>query len=296
MALERNQISIIEADVNRASIVLDELRDELIDHLCCEVEKLIDDGLTFEEAYGHIKKTVTIEMLQSIEENTIQQLDKNYQLMKNLMRITGNVSLILIAAGTVMRIFAITGSAIVLTSAFAILCLFFIPLVLYTYRPDPVNHKNRSLKFMVFFASVLFPLGILFRTMMWNGSGIMLTVAFVIVIFAVLPLTWQEVKRTTHDSKDRILFLFGLFALGVFILAMAFKIFHLPAATVLLATGSVLLVSGFLPIYTFREYSKTKTISSQFVYLVIASVYIVTMTILMSFGVNSEMLNLIVKN
>ncbi|MEO8211319.1 MAG: hypothetical protein ABI840_12235 [bacterium] len=295
MALDKNQIKIIKEAVDRASLVLEDLRDELIDHLCCEIEVMMDNGESFESAYERIKQSVTIGILQTIEENTFKQIDKKYSLMKNLMKISGNISLILITTGTIMKLFSINGSTTVLTFAFTILCLLFLPLALYTYRPDPVNHKNQALKISIFLSCLFFSAGILFRTMNWQGANVLLAITFIILLFVVLPFSWLLLKRIILEKSDRQVYLIGIFSLAIFIVGVAFKMFYFPASAFLLTAGSILLVSVFLPLYTYREFKRTNNISARFIYLIIATIYVVTMVILMSFGSNN-LQNLITKN
>ena len=51
-------IEIIIAEVSKANISFSHLRDELIDHICCEVENEMQDGLSFENAFEKVKKII----------------------------------------------------------------------------------------------------------------------------------------------------------------------------------------------------------------------------------------------
>ena len=56
-SLDKSQIELIESDVESARIILETLSQELVDHICCEVENEMEkNGKTFEEAYALIKK------------------------------------------------------------------------------------------------------------------------------------------------------------------------------------------------------------------------------------------------
>ncbi len=45
--LNKRQVDIIVADVERAKITLLHLADDLIDHICCEVESEMNQGKSF---------------------------------------------------------------------------------------------------------------------------------------------------------------------------------------------------------------------------------------------------------
>jgi hypothetical protein len=154
---------------------------------------------------------------------------------------------------------------------------------MYTQRTDS-SGANRKIKIAVFLAGIFFPVGILFRTMHWPGANKLLFAAFIIILFAVLPFMWVSIKQKTNDIKERRMFLFGIISLGIFITATALKMFHLPMAGIALSVGSIFLVTIFLPLYSYNEFTKTNKISAQFIYIIIASVYVATMVMLMSFG------------
>ena len=127
-SLNENQIKLIEADVETARITLVNLSDELVDHICCEVERLMEmKGKSFDEAYKEIKKQTGTHVLQKIQQNTLYLIDKNYKLMKNTMKITGNVSLSLIAFGTIFKIMYWPGATMLLVVGFVLLCFLFFP-------------------------------------------------------------------------------------------------------------------------------------------------------------------------
>lgn len=51
MKLKNSQIEFIELDLRKRGISFEDLREDLVDHICCEVEQLMDEGLTFMDAY-----------------------------------------------------------------------------------------------------------------------------------------------------------------------------------------------------------------------------------------------------
>ena len=81
--LNSKHIRLIEADVENARITINNLSQELVDHICCEVESLMSSGKSFEEAYTIIKEQAGIKVLQQIQENTLYLIDKKYKTMKS---------------------------------------------------------------------------------------------------------------------------------------------------------------------------------------------------------------------
>jgi hypothetical protein len=99
--LSLNDIDQISRDVNRQEITFSHLLEELIDHLCCDVENEMKKGLSFAEAYRSIKQKMGPRRIKEIQEETLYAVDTKYRKMKNTMKISG-------IAGTVLLGFAAT--------------------------------------------------------------------------------------------------------------------------------------------------------------------------------------------
>lgn len=175
--LDSRHIRLIESDVESARITINNLSQELVDHICCEVESLMSTGKSFEEAYAIIKEQAGIKVLQKIQENTLYLIDKKYKAMKTTMKITGNVSLALIAIGTALKIFHYPGASITLMLGFVMLCFVFFPAAIYmnyTYKKD---QRNPLMNLAILIGGIAFMIGVLFKLMHWPGAALLLFVA-----------------------------------------------------------------------------------------------------------------------
>lgn len=283
MSLNHKQVQMIEADVKNAGLMISVLHQELVDHICCEVEALIDDGKDFQEAYAIVIKHANIKMLQSIENNTMMLIDKKYAQMKIFTKISGNISLVLIALGTIMKIYALSGANIFLVIGFAILCMAFIPMLIYTSLPDNMKNKRLLFKISALIGCAAFAGGILFRVMNWPGSNILIIVAYLIILIISMPALLYDISKNTFDVTGRRINTFGVLSLMVFILSTMFKMFHLPGAMILMIMGAVMLVSITLPAITYLEYKKSGVITGRYIFIIILTFYVITMSLLMSY-------------
>ena len=148
--LSKCQVQQIADDFENARITFSHLADDLIDHICCEVENEMYEGKSFDEAYEIVKQQTGIKTLQKIQENTQYLIDKNYRIMKMTMKITGNVSLALLALATLMKILHLPGASILLLLGFVILGLVFFPSALYTNYRDLEGRKSLALHLSIF--------------------------------------------------------------------------------------------------------------------------------------------------
>jgi hypothetical protein len=162
-SLNKEQLEMIVSDVENARITFSHLSDELIDHICCEVEHLISEGKSFDEAYEIVKQQTGIKVLQKIQESTLYLIDKNYRRMKTTMKITGNLSLAMLGIGTVMKLFHWQGGSLLLMLGFTVLCLIFFPSAIYTNYKETKIKGSIPLHLSILIGGILFMAGVLFK-------------------------------------------------------------------------------------------------------------------------------------
>ncbi|RPH33792.1 MAG: hypothetical protein EHM93_03790 [Bacteroidales bacterium] len=75
-----------------------------------------------------------------------------------------------------------------------------------------------------------------------------------------------------------------------------FKVFHWPGAAVLMIVGSVLLVSIFLPLFTYSKFKETGKITGQFIYILISAMFFMLLSILLAINVSTNVLDVYAQN
>ncbi len=288
--LDKRHVELIVSDVERARITLSHLADELVDHICCEVENLMWEGKTFEEAYEIVKQQTGIKVLKKIQENTHYLIDKNYRIMKMTMKIAGNISLILLALGTVFRLFQWPGASIMLVLGFATLCLVFFPSAIYTnYRDSKVN-LPKMLHISILIGGVLFMLGVLFKVQFWPGSGVLLGLGWIFILFVFLPMLLFVKMRQSITSREKRIIAVGIVGLIIFELSTMFKLFHWPGAGILMVVGSVLIVSVFVPLFTYSKFKETGKITGHFIFIITGTIFFILFSTLLAINTSSDFL------
>ena len=69
--LTLQNIDQISHDVRREEIIFSHLLEDLIDHVCCDVEDEMQNGLNFTEAYRRVKDKMGPRRLKEIQEETL---------------------------------------------------------------------------------------------------------------------------------------------------------------------------------------------------------------------------------
>ncbi len=288
--LDKNQVKKIVTDVKQAQITLSHLADELVDHICSEVELQMWEGKSFEEAYEKVKRETGISVLQKIQENTQYLIDKNYRIMKMTMKIMGNVSLAMLGFATVMKLFHWPGASVVLVLGFFMLCFVFFPSAIYTTYKESKFGLSKLLHLSIFLGGILFMLGVLFKVMHWPGAGIMLMIGWVFILFVFLPVFLFVKRKELLTTREKVAMSFGVIGLIIFELSIMFKLFHWPGAAIMLVVGSIILITIFLPLYTYAKFKKAGKITGEYIFIITGSMFFILFNILLALNVSKNVL------
>lgn len=68
--LKSHEIEAMRDYLIEHGLSYEEVRDDVLDHLCCELEILLQEGKTFEEAFGEVRKEFDPKEIASIQSDT----------------------------------------------------------------------------------------------------------------------------------------------------------------------------------------------------------------------------------
>ena len=290
--LTNQQVDQIISDVENARITFSHLADELIDHICCEVEQEMGAGKSFDEAYNLVKQQSGIQVLQKIQENTQYLIDKNYRRMKMTMKITGNISLAILGLATTMKLFHWPGASILMMLGFIILCLVFFPAAIYANYKEVKIKASKVLHSSILIGGIAFMFGVLFRVLHLPGAAKLLFTGWILLLFVFLPILLFVKLGEIRSSKDKSIVAIGIIGLIIFELSTMFKVFHFPGATVLMILGSILLVTVFLPMFTYTKFKESGKITGQYIFLTISTMFFMLFSILLALNVSVDTLSI----
>jgi len=280
--LTKEQIDLIASDIKGQGIAYSHLEDDLIDHVCCDVEQEMDNGSDFNEAYRTVKERIGTHRLKQIQKDTLYFVDIKYRIMKDSIKITGVISMIMLAFAAIFKIMHWPGAGGLLVLGFFILCFVFLPVAIYAVYKQ--NNKKYTLIYIAALAGgISGMIGILFKIQHYPYANLLILIAVIIICVFVLPGFFIIKYREGKKSTPLILYIMGLFGLTSAIVgANILKLMHLPGATVLIILGMVILISIILPWYAYRSFKDTKSVSARFIYLLIGGMYFVLFSALLA--------------
>lgn len=222
--LSKNEIAFIKDDVKRCEITFSHLEEELIDHLCCLVEELINDGYTFDSALNNVKKDVGMDSLKAIEIQTIILINKKIQAMKKTMKISGIIGLSTIIISSIMKIMHWPGANLLLTLGFATLLLAYLPALSLTLKKEKILKRKMHLSYVGIITAFVLLLSFLFKIMHWPFYDYLKIVSWVLMFVFLIMLYNNVMKSEENRLLNQSMLLF--FAL-LFVITVSYSLFEI---------------------------------------------------------------------
>ncbi len=284
--LTEQQVTRVYYDVEKAGINFSHLSTDLVDHICCDIESQMQEGISFEKAYKVIQEEFGIKGLRQIQQDTLMLIDKNYRIMKKSMKTIGMLALALMAFGALFKIMHLPGASVMLTLSFFFTTFVFFPSLLYvTYKE--VNKKQQALLFIsAFLGGAAFTTGVLFKLMHWPGAAILLFGGLCLLTFLVIPIIL--ISRLKSAQSKRSVIWMGFISLMVLITGLMLKLLHLPGAAILLALGSIFLILIAVPMFYRAEIRNSTKPRLDFIFAIIALTYFIVLTFMMQMSTSGR--------
>jgi len=278
-------IDQISNDVRRQEITFSHLLDELIDHICCDVEHEMQGGLDFSEAYRRVKQKMGSRRLKEIQEETLYSVDTKYRQMKNTMKISGIAGTTMLGFASIFKIMHWPGASILLIAGAFILAVIFLPSALDILWKETHNRKKLFLYISAYFSGLAFMMGVIFKMMHWPFANTILAVGALIAIFMFIPALTISKFRDPEGQQKRGIYIAGAAGLIFLIASMVCKINHYPFAAFFMMLSIIDLFFVVLPWYTWKTWREEKNVTAMFIYLIIGTVLLVVPSALISLNV-----------
>lgn len=281
-------IDQISRDINNQEISFSHLPDDLIDHVCCDVEYEMQQGLTFPEAYRRVKQKMGFRRLKEIQEETLYAVDTKYRNMKNTMKISGVAGTILLGVAAAFKIQHWPGAAVMLTLGAVILAFVFMPSALGVLWKETHNRKRILLFVSVFLAGMFLILGALFKVQHWPYAGILLLIAAISgILFFVPTLTVSMIKGQENKLKKPV-YVVGALGIIFYAAGLFFKIQHWPLATILMSLGVFVLSFIAFPWFTYITWKEDNHVSPRFIFIIIGFLVIIVPGVLINLNLQNS--------
>jgi drug/metabolite transporter (DMT)-like permease len=273
--LNLHHIDQITRDVSNQEITFSHLLEDLIDHVCCDVEYEMQKGSDFSEAYRKVKQKMGFRRLKEIQEETLYLVDTKYRHMKNTMKISGIAGSVLLGFAALFKINHWPLAGTMLTLGAAILAFVFIPSALGVLWKETHSRKRLFLFISAFLGGILIIIGTLFKVQHWPGAGILLCLAVFFGIIFFIPALLVSKLQDPENKFKRPVYILGAAGSICYAAGMLFKIQHWQYSGVFMVLGMIVLGCVAIPLYTWFTWKEESHISARFLYMVIGMLLII---------------------
>jgi hypothetical protein len=273
--LTLHHIDQISQDLSRQEIVYSHLLSDLIDHVCCDVEFEMQNGLSFSEAYSRVKQKIGKRRIKEIQEETLYAVDTKYRYMKNTMKTSAIAGTVLLGFAALFKIQHWPFAGVMMTLGALILAFVFMPSALGVLWKETHNRKRIILLISAFLTGMFFIMGTLFKIQHWPAAAILLSLAALSGLLLFLSALFAGILKDQENKSMKPLYIIGSAGFIFYMTGMFFKIQHWPLASVLMLSGVLILGVVVLPVYTWLKWKEESFINPRFLFILIGSLAII---------------------
>ena len=194
----------IKADLIGRGLTYDRLLDDLLDHICCLVEEDMETGKDFESSYNQVLDSIGEKRLPEIQHQTLLNLDKKFQRMKNFTYIFGLSSAILTILGSFFKRMHWPGAGIMITVGMMLIVLVFLPMYFIINHKQQLEKKNPVYAIVGYLTIALFLVGATFKIMHWPGAGYMIYISVGFLLVGFIPLYVVNAFQRSGKEKTNL--------------------------------------------------------------------------------------------
>ena len=226
--LTNREIEILNREIDKQGLTYTRLQNELLDHLCCDIEAKMDEGVEFLKAFEEVRSRLENRRIQEIQEETLLLINQKYRMMKKFMYILGTIAPSLLIIGAIFKLQHWPGASVLIVLGSFLLGAVYLPVfAMVSMRDTRKKEKrvNKPLYLVGVITGFIFITGVLFKIMHWPGAGIALAFSVLLTVALFIPiLVIQALKDKENQVQSFSILIFILAFMAINIMVFALKV------------------------------------------------------------------------
>jgi hypothetical protein len=224
--LTDKELAFLNKEIDKQGLTYTQLQKELLDHLCCDIEAKMDEGIEFLKAFEEVSKRLENDRIQQIQEETLLLINQKYRMMKKFMYILGTIAPSVLIVGAVFRLQHWPGGSVLITLGTFLLAAVYLPVfAMVSIRDTREKGKkvNKSLYITGVITGFIFLTGILFKIMHWPGAGVALLVSVLLMLVVFIPFLVIHALRDKENQLQNfsiLIFILAMMAVNIMVFAL----------------------------------------------------------------------------
>ena len=201
-----DQVEFILDDIAKRGVTTEDVRYNILDHVCCIIENEFTDGKDFFKFYENTIARFYKKELSEIERETENLLTfKYYYAMKRTLKITGLISVVLIVIGAIFKTMHWPGAGMMYVLGFVIFGLLFIPLNIVLQVRDDKKKTDKMVMILGLLLTITGFFGLLFKVMHWPGASFLFYGSLGLFGLVFIPLYFFTRYRNPETRYNAII-------------------------------------------------------------------------------------------
>jgi hypothetical protein len=194
------EVDFIESDLKSQGIVSEDLRDDLLDHICCIIEEEKQEEDDFYEYYHRILPRFFKKELSEIQIETNNLLKfKNFYIMKKIMNYSGAATVVLTIFGALFKSFHLQGAGILIILGGFSFSIIYLPLLIILKLKDEESKIDKLVHSFGLILAIFLSAGVLFKIMSWPLANNLMFYSTLLFTFIFVPVYF--ITRFRHPEK-----------------------------------------------------------------------------------------------
>ena len=224
--LSDKELQILSEEIDKQGLTYTQLQKELLDHLCCDIEAKMDEGIEFLKAFEEVSQKLENDRIQQIQEETLLLINQKYRMMKKFMYILGTIAPSLMILGAIFKFQHWPGASILISLGTALLAVIYLPVfAMVSIRDTRKKGKkvNKALYVTGVITGFIFLIGILFKIMHWPGANVALTFSVLLTVAIFVPILVTHAIRDKENQLQNfsvLIFILAMMAVNIMVFAL----------------------------------------------------------------------------
>ncbi|MEO9478003.1 MAG: hypothetical protein ABJG41_20835 [Cyclobacteriaceae bacterium] len=198
-SLTKAQIDQVKMDLDAQGISFNPLKEELLDHIVCDIELKMDEGIDFDAAWASVHDQIPEDHFRNIQKETMELLNRKF----NPVRISGVISGGLLAAATIFKMLHLPGAGLLLLIFLVGSCVTLVvgsARSIYVYR----EARGRGAIALGTLLIIAFIAGLCFRVLHLPGASVLMATG-VLGLSVLFPLLSVYFFRSKQKLRGHLL-------------------------------------------------------------------------------------------
>ena len=220
--LNDKHIDFIIKDLDKRGIVLEDLKENILDHICCIIEEEMPSETNFHTYYDEIITRFFDTELKELQKETDALLNNTYlPFLKKSIQVTGIISVVFLIIGIYYKFNHLVGSGILLILGTIFFTFGFIPSLILLKFKDSSSKNNTFLVVLGFFIIATGSSGCLFKIMEWPMATRLKLISILSFLILFIPLYYFSYIKNAEKKFITFINSISMLVIGILLFLMS---------------------------------------------------------------------------